>query len=88
MSEVKRLNRLWSNESLYLRKYAEIPIYDDDLKKGSALVPTNVENDLYSKELKKCQDIDEESFQDIFRRIDMNIRKTKGSVHRLTESST
>uniref|UniRef100_A0A914RFC0 LysM domain-containing protein n=1 Tax=Parascaris equorum TaxID=6256 RepID=A0A914RFC0_PAREQ len=29
MSEIKRLNRLWSNESLYLKPYINIPIYED-----------------------------------------------------------
>uniref|UniRef100_A0A0R3RXH5 LysM domain-containing protein n=1 Tax=Elaeophora elaphi TaxID=1147741 RepID=A0A0R3RXH5_9BILA len=89
MSEIKRLNRLWSNESLYLKEYVKIPIYDEILEKGhSSDGSTNVKNDRCCKESKKFQDIDGESVQDIFKRIDMNIRKTTCSVHKLTENST
>ncbi|KAM3722082.1 LysM and putative peptidoglycan-binding domain-containing protein [Dirofilaria immitis] len=86
MSEIKRLNRLWSNESLYLKEYVEIPIYDEILEEDCMLDKcTNVKNN--HEESMKSQDIDEESLQDIFKRIDMNIRKTTNRVHKLTESS-
>ncbi|CAG9531067.1 unnamed protein product [Cercopithifilaria johnstoni] len=89
MSEIKRLNRLWSNESLYLKEYVEIPIYDEILEKGHALDrSTNVKNHRCYEESKKSQGIDGESLQDIFKRIDMNIRKTTYSVNKLTENST
>lgn len=89
MSEIKRLNRLWSNESLYLKEYIEIPIYDEALEKGrTSDRSTNVRNDRCYEESKKSQHIDGESLQDIFKRIDMNIRKTTNSVHKLTENST
>ncbi|EFO28271.2 LysM domain-containing protein [Loa loa] len=89
MSEIKRLNRLWSNESFYLKEYVEIPIYDEMFERGRAMDrPMNVKNDRCCEESKKSQDIDEESLQDIFQRIDKNIRKTTNSVNKLTENST
>ncbi|EJW77149.1 LysM domain-containing protein [Wuchereria bancrofti] len=89
MSEIKRLNRLWSNESLYLKEYIEIPIYDEIFEKNCASdKPISVKKDRCYEESKKSQDINEESLQDIFKRIDMNIRKTTDTVHKLTENST
>lgn len=88
MSEIKRLNRLWSNESLYLKEYIEIPIYDEILEKDHASdISKNMNSQCY-EESKKSQNIDGESLQDIFKRIDMNIRKTTYNVHKLTENST
>ncbi|KAL3997775.1 LysM domain family protein [Acanthocheilonema viteae] len=89
MSEVKRLNRLWSNESLHLKEYIEIPIYDEIFEKSHASYkPTNLKNYRCYEESKKSQDINGESLQDIFKRIDMNIKKTTFNVHKLTENST
>ncbi|KAK6105208.1 LysM domain family protein [Brugia pahangi] len=88
MSEIKRLNRLWSNESLYLKEYIEIPIYDEIFEKNHASDrPISVKKNRCYEESKKSQNINEESLQDIFRRIDMNIRKTTDTVHKLTENS-
>ncbi|VDM91424.1 unnamed protein product [Litomosoides sigmodontis] len=89
MSEIKRLNRLWSNESLYLKEYVEIPIYDEILEKDHAsTISKNIKNNRRYEESKKSQNIEGESLQDIFKRIDMNIRKTTCCVHKLTENST
>lgn len=89
MSEIKRLNRLWSNESLYLKEYVEIPIYDEMFEESHASSKfTNVKNNQCYEGSKKSEDIDEESLQDIFKRIDMNIRKTTYRVHKLTENFT
>uniref|UniRef100_A0A8R1TLY7 LysM domain-containing protein n=1 Tax=Onchocerca volvulus TaxID=6282 RepID=A0A8R1TLY7_ONCVO len=87
MSEIKRLNRLWSNESFYLKEYVEIPIYDEILD-GDYISDRSINVKNNRGESIKSQDIDGESLQDIFKRIDMNIRKTTKSVHKLTENST
>lgn len=81
MSEIKRLNRLWSNESLYLKPYINIPIYED--KPTSSETNSRTE----SPSLKAIEEhTSTESVQDIFRRIDSNIKKTTSKVKRLENS--
>uniref|UniRef100_F1LEW0 LysM and peptidoglycan-binding domain-containing protein 2 n=2 Tax=Ascaris TaxID=6251 RepID=F1LEW0_ASCSU len=82
MSEIKRLNRLWSNESLYLKPYINIPIYED--KPTSSETNSRTE----SPSLKAIEEhTSTESVQDIFRRIDSNIKKTTSKVKRLENSN-
>uniref|UniRef100_A0A915PQY0 LysM domain-containing protein n=1 Tax=Setaria digitata TaxID=48799 RepID=A0A915PQY0_9BILA len=87
MSEIKRLNRLWSNESLHLKEFVGIPIYDEVLEKSCSLHRSIDEGDRCCGESLKLQHTSGESLQDIFKRIDTNIRKMTSSVHKLTENS-
>ncbi|VDN05200.1 unnamed protein product [Thelazia callipaeda] len=88
MSEIKRLNRLWSNESLHLKEYVDIPIYDEVSEQfpNSARSLTITGNSL-DKTSSKSKEMDSESVNDIFKRIDMNIRKTTDNVYKLAKSS-
>ncbi|VDN19083.1 unnamed protein product [Gongylonema pulchrum] len=82
MSEIKRLNRLWSNESLHLKESIDIPIYDVRWQNASSRPFRGDWSGGESTEKGSA-----ESVQDIFRRIDTNIRNTTTIVHKLSKNS-
>ncbi|VDK42319.1 unnamed protein product [Anisakis simplex] len=105
MTEIKRLNRLWSNESLYLMEYVNIPIYEaEPIASDSVNINSCVEMDSSQKKIRSqssssssalffgAKSLDDrqqqhnqgtmneeitESVQELFKRIDSNIDKTK-----------
>lgn len=75
MSEIKRLNRLWSNESFYLKEFIDIPIYEETEVRNTSASVTKP-----SETVKKKLETNPETVQDIFKRIDLNIRKTTSTI--------
>ncbi|KHN77211.1 LysM and putative peptidoglycan-binding domain-containing protein 1 [Toxocara canis] len=83
MTEIKRLNRLWSNESLYLKPFINIPIYEINASSSEASSRTE------SPSLRTIEEHNNvESVEDIFKRIDSNIKKTTSNVRRLEKNSS
>ncbi|MFH4974857.1 hypothetical protein AB6A40_001566 [Gnathostoma spinigerum] len=82
MADIKRINRLWSNESLYLKIIVKIPIYEDapNLK-----VPEPPETQLVGRSSIVAHSGCSESVKDIFNRVDSNIRRTIKSVEQSEE---
>lgn len=81
MSEIKRINHLWSNESLHLKQYIKIPIYDDTVECDcTGLRPQKQTAGSES-------DTKNESVQDIFKRVDMTLKKTSQNVHKIVKNS-
>ena len=83
MFDIKRLNKLWSNQSLYCKTEVLIPIFDEsgateDASGGFSQTP---------KELTRLKDEkvekEEESLDQLLKRIDMNMKRTKKAVKRL-----
>ncbi|VDP20999.1 unnamed protein product [Onchocerca flexuosa] len=74
-------------QGLVLKYNTSIPIYDEIIEEDCISDRSINVKDNRGESI-KSQDIDGESLQDIFKRIDMNIRKTTNSVHKLTENST
>lgn len=98
MYEIKRLNRLWSNDSLYCKIYLNIPIYDDDqTTKDKTIIKnneitTNIDKTTQKKRKKTTtkkqqqqleQVDDSESF---FKRIDQNLKMSQKLVRKLKKN--
>lgn len=95
MYEIKRVNRLWSNDSLYCKTMINIPIYDETNSSKSAPEShvTSPENENIKKskiKMKIGQSLEiveekQESLDDFFKRIDSNMRKTQKIVKKLNK---
>lgn len=79
MSELKRMNRLWSNESLFLKEFIDVPIYSSN--DGAAVVNTCPYNGSHVK--KNQKEPVPESIEELFRRIDLTIKTTSKNVKKL-----
>ena len=98
MFEIKRLNKLWSNQSLFCKSEVLIPIFEDassssasstDFSSPSATNQqlNRLEQQKYQqKEGKQCEN--EESLDQLLKRIDMNMKRTKKAVKRLHQRTT
>ncbi|KAH7712299.1 LysM domain containing protein [Aphelenchoides avenae] len=101
--EIKRVNRLWSNDSLHCRTHVNIPIYDDangsaaqtPTRSSSSTLPPDAtrtstlrrQNGSSTASLPKLEEAEPESVDDIFRRIDLNMKETKKAVRRLNRNN-
>uniref|UniRef100_A0A915D9E9 LysM domain-containing protein n=1 Tax=Ditylenchus dipsaci TaxID=166011 RepID=A0A915D9E9_9BILA len=125
MYEIKRINRLWSNDSLYCKSHVNIPVFDEldmsspssksqrsrselskttcsfDDSQSSSLrrgVPTRrldqngksssklipISNSKTS--LSKVEEAESESLDQIFKRIDKNVKKSQKIVRKLNKN--
>uniref|UniRef100_A0A7E4WD67 LysM domain-containing protein n=1 Tax=Panagrellus redivivus TaxID=6233 RepID=A0A7E4WD67_PANRE len=95
MYEIKRVNRLWSNESLHCKAVISIPVYEA----GPNGTPINGTDDSPSEgphryktrstaKRKSLEPVHEsESLEDFFKRIDSSVKKTTKAVKKLTKSA-
>ncbi|CAD5227670.1 unnamed protein product [Bursaphelenchus okinawaensis] len=83
MFEIKRINKLWSNDALYARTHISIPIYDD-----SPLSTRSLSSEKVTKPAKPEIGPEEESVKDFFKRIDQNVRRTKKVVRKMNKTQT
>jgi len=92
--EIKRLNKLWSNDSLHCKTYVNIPIYDSNFAQTpTTTTPNGQENtpkhsrassiSTEKKKLDAVEEVENESLQDIFKRIDKNMKMTQKAVKKL-----
>ena len=83
MYEIKRVNRLWSNDSLHCKTFINIPIYDglENHQQDVASPETKVEKKRNLEVVEEKQ----ESLDDFFKRIDSNMKKTQKIVKRLNK---
>lgn len=79
MAEIKRLNRLWGNESLHLKTHIEIPLYGNEDAVANNTKSSKASHSMSEEHLAS----NNESLNDIFKRIDLNIKKTSHNVNRL-----
>ncbi|TKR83053.1 hypothetical protein L596_016706 [Steinernema carpocapsae] len=93
MSELKRINRLWSDESLHCKSHVFVPLYTASENGNSSIgtpmkTPTPKRSvttpDAAKKRHESLKDL--ESMKDIFRRIDSNMKVTKKTVRRMEKS--
>jgi hypothetical protein len=93
MFEIKRLNKLWSNQSLFCKSEVLIPIFEEassssasstDFSSPSATHHqlNRLEHQQQRKEEGKQRE-NEESLDQLLKRIDMNMKRTKKAVKRL-----
>uniref|UniRef100_A0A914CXE4 LysM domain-containing protein n=1 Tax=Acrobeloides nanus TaxID=290746 RepID=A0A914CXE4_9BILA len=94
--EIKRLNKLWSNDSLHCKTYVNIPIYDPKFAQSPTTTATTNGQDNNSKhtrassigsekrKLEAVEEVENESLHDIFKRIDKNMKMTQKAVKKLT----
>ncbi|CAD5234954.1 unnamed protein product [Bursaphelenchus xylophilus] len=90
MFEIKRINKLWSNDALYARTHISVPIYDDSpLSTRSLSDSEKVARKVGSKpEIGQKEVEEEESVKDFFKRIDQNVRRTKKVVRKMNKTKT
>ncbi|KAI6191530.1 LysM and putative peptidoglycan-binding domain-containing protein 1 [Aphelenchoides bicaudatus] len=90
MFEIKRLNRLWSNNSLHCKTQVSIPIFNET--RSAVVTPTQFEciPEHSKSESAKTDSSNEqtnpgESVNDFFKRIDSNVKQTKRAVKKLNK---
>lgn len=81
MTEVKRMNRLWSNESLFLKDFIDVPIYDSNETVNNAICSRNG-----SHVIKDTDEPITESVEELFKRIDQSIKATTRNVKKLEKN--
>jgi hypothetical protein len=87
MFEIKRLNRLWSNNSLHCKTQISIPLFNET--RSAVVTPTQFEDipEHTKPEPTKTDSSNNagESANDFFKRIDSNVKQTKKAVKRLNK---
>ncbi|CAJ0954988.1 unnamed protein product, partial [Mesorhabditis belari] len=88
ITDIKRINKLWSNESLFLKKSIMIPVQPDSPSVKYRLKPyTPVAPDI--KSTKPPPSTEKEiSMRDILSRIDSSIQNTSKTVNKLEKESS
>ncbi|KAK0407243.1 hypothetical protein QR680_019100 [Steinernema hermaphroditum] len=93
MYELKRINRLWSDESLHCKTHVFVPLYSQSENGntvggtppvGTPKTPQKRSETPGAKKRESLKDI--ESMKEIFRRIDSNMKVTKKQVRRMEKS--
>lgn len=82
MTELKRMNRLWSNESLFLKEFVDVPIYDNN----SEAAESSTYNYDRSHVMKQREQPVPESVEELFKRIDLTIKTTSKNVKKLEKN--
>jgi hypothetical protein len=92
MFEIKRINKLWSNQSLYCKTEVFIPIFSEN--KESSCENTSFETTPHDKRFSQMQHdkpkkghsnrkiLEDESLDQLLKRIDVSMRKTKSAIRR------
>lgn len=96
MMEIKRANKLWSNESLYLKDFLLIPVLDSPVAastSGGGGGAVNGRSSPSPTGSARSQSVETaapptESLNDLFSRIDRTIKTTANNVKRLEREST
>lgn len=88
MFEIKRLNKLWSNQSLYCKSEVLIPIFnastsDTSISYSDLRLDEKNRLDRLSEEKNSKKQREDESLEQLLKRIDLNMKKTKKAVMRL-----
>lgn len=97
MFEIKRLNRLWSNDALHCKTHVSIPLFNES--RSAVVTPTQLIDTLREtaktpdqKSITPSRTLDtlneqagDESINDIFKRIDSNVKQTKKAVKTLNK---
>jgi septal ring factor EnvC (AmiA/AmiB activator) len=88
MFEIKRLNRLWSSQSLYCKPEVLIPIFDADPNSSNDSLRSAQSNVIRPKlkkleEEKTTEKKQDESLDQMLKRIDSSMKMTKKAVKRL-----
>ena len=92
MFEIKRLNRLWSNQSLYCKTEVFIPIFNEnnssEENKFFGLTTRNnkkiskIKQDQLKRGRSNIENSEDESLDQLLKRIDVSMRKTKNAIGR------
>ncbi|KAL7074352.1 hypothetical protein ACQ4LE_006781 [Meloidogyne hapla] len=91
MFEIKRINRLWSNQSLYCKTEVFIPIFEENTSnpEEALFYDSTINNKLNSKIQKdklkgrsNGENMEDESLDQFLKRIDISMRKTKSAIGR------
>jgi hypothetical protein len=92
MFEIKRINKLWSNESLQCKKQISIPLFNES--RSAVVTPTQLVDSKHSLDQQQKAHMDPlnehdtgESVKDFFKRIDSNVKQTKKAVRKLNKKS-
>uniref|UniRef100_A0A1I8A2G5 LysM domain-containing protein n=1 Tax=Steinernema glaseri TaxID=37863 RepID=A0A1I8A2G5_9BILA len=91
MYELKRINRLWSDESLHCKTHIFVPLYGSSENGSTVGTPPPTMKSCQKRSetsgMKKRESINDlESMKEIFRRIDSNMKVTKKQVRRMEKS--
>uniref|UniRef100_A0A0N4ZR70 LysM domain-containing protein n=1 Tax=Parastrongyloides trichosuri TaxID=131310 RepID=A0A0N4ZR70_PARTI len=100
ISEVKRINKLWNNESFYTRKCIKIPVFINNVSKNNIEVIKDNENEydcisnnnynnvpiINSNEKSLCKNSSNESIKELFNRIDKNTKKSIKAVMKMEKN--
>lgn len=88
--EIKRLNKLWSDQSLYCKSEVLIPVFDTSTSGTSISFAdwrvhgkNNIMDMNRLDEEKMPKEREEESLDQLLKRIDLNVKQTKKAVKRL-----
>ncbi|KAL3088313.1 hypothetical protein niasHT_023873 [Heterodera trifolii] len=81
MYEIKRLNKLWSDQSLYCKPEILIPIFDD-VNVSTQPSNENIRNNVHKY---NGEELNEESIDQLFRRIDLGVKQTKKTVKKMVK---
>lgn len=83
MEQIRRLNRLWASDSLFLREFLMIPVSD------SNSVPITNENEVPTSpsELMSSSNSIDEDLSSFLVKIDNSIANTKQEVKKVQDSS-
>uniref|UniRef100_A0A914HEH4 LysM domain-containing protein n=1 Tax=Globodera rostochiensis TaxID=31243 RepID=A0A914HEH4_GLORO len=86
MFEIKRLNKLWSDQSLYCKPEVLIPIFDDDCVPNLSLneKTDRIRNPSHNANRAE-NELNEETIDQLFQRIDLDVKQTKRTVKRLAK---
>uniref|UniRef100_A0AC35U1C7 Bromo domain-containing protein n=1 Tax=Rhabditophanes sp. KR3021 TaxID=114890 RepID=A0AC35U1C7_9BILA len=90
MSELKRINRLWSNEALHCRAILNVPVYEggsNEIEMSPISLRSNLREPA-SKNNQISMEGKSESLKDILSRIDFTMKQTKLAVKKLEKQKT
>ncbi|KAI6205542.1 hypothetical protein M3Y94_00803900 [Aphelenchoides besseyi] len=100
MFEIKRLNRLWSNDALHCKTHVNIPLFEETRSAAatptiasSSTMPTaglSSRNGSSAQKVGNLKSLTEtkpiESMDAFFKRIDGNVKQTKKAVRKLNKN--
>jgi len=96
MYDIKRLNRLWSNDSLHCKTVVKIPVFDQaktsttmnggSSKSEDQLLDKRKTTARSGASMERVEE-DEESLDQLFKRIDKNVKQTQKAVKKMNRVS-
>jgi LysM repeat protein len=86
IEQIRRINRLWASDSLFLKEFLLIPVRDNSVPLKTSEPPPVVSPTQISSPISNSS-FDEDNVEDFLEKIDASIANTKKEVKRTQSSS-